>query len=45
LPEQDVEELVRAGELLKVRVRGQELVIYESLLAFVRRMRRKAVTV
>jgi hypothetical protein len=45
LPEQDVAELVRAGELLMVRVRGQELIIYESLTAFIRRMRRKAVSV
>ena len=40
LPEQDVAELVRAGELLMVRVRGQDLIIYEGLLAFIRRMRR-----
>jgi hypothetical protein len=45
LPQEDVIELVRDGDLVTVKVRGQVLVVYESLTAFMRRARRKSTVV
>ena len=42
LPREDVIALVRDGDLVTVKVRGQVLVVYESLTAFMRRARRKS---
>jgi hypothetical protein len=40
LPEKDINALIRDGEILAVKVRGQVLVVYESLTAFTRRASR-----
>jgi hypothetical protein len=42
LPQEDVIALVRDGDLVTVKVRGQVLVVYESLTAFTRRVRRNS---
>lgn len=42
LSEKDIIELVRDGELVAVKVRGQILIPYESLTAFTRRATRKS---
>lgn len=42
LPEKDIIALIRDGDLVAVRVRGQLLVIYESLTAFTRRAKRNS---
>jgi excisionase family DNA binding protein len=42
LPAEDVAALVRDGELVAVKVRGQVLVLYDSLTAFTRRVRRQS---
>jgi hypothetical protein len=41
LPEAEVEELVRLGELATVYLRKQELVVFESLVSLVRKKRRQ----
>jgi hypothetical protein len=43
LPEQEITGLIRDGELVAVRVRGQVLVVYDSLTAFTRRARRNSI--
>jgi hypothetical protein len=43
LPPEDVAGLIREGELVAVKVRGQVLVVYDSLTAFTRRIRRQGV--
>jgi len=43
LSEQEITGLVNDGELVAVRVRGQVLVVYDSLTAFTRRARRNSV--
>ena len=45
LPQEDVIALVRDGDLVTVKVRGQVLVVYESLTAFMRRARRNSTVV
>jgi excisionase family DNA binding protein len=40
LSEEDVVALIREGDLVAVKVRGQVLVLYDSLIAFTRRARR-----
>ncbi len=40
LPESDILELVRAGELTAIGVRGQTLIPFDSLVSFTRRARR-----
>jgi dihydroxyacid dehydratase/phosphogluconate dehydratase len=40
LPEKDIIALIRDGDLIAVKVRGQVLVVYESLTAFTRRAKR-----
>lgn len=40
LPEKDINALVRDGELVAVKVRGEVLVVYDSIAAFVRRAKR-----
>lgn len=42
LPQQDVIALIRDGDLVAVRVRGQVLVVFESLTAFTRRAKRNS---
>jgi len=42
LSEKDIIALVRDGDLVAVKVRGQVLVVYESLTAFTRRARRNS---
>jgi hypothetical protein len=42
LPEKDIIALIRDGDLIAVRVRGQVLVVYESLTAFTKRARRNS---
>jgi len=42
LPEKDIVALIRCGDLVAVRVRGQVLVVYESLTAFTRRAKRNS---
>jgi hypothetical protein len=41
LPGEDVAALIRAGDLTAVQVRGQVLVVYNSLLEFTRRAKRQ----
>ena len=41
LPEKDIVALIRDGELVAVKVRGQVLVVYESLTAFTKRYKRR----
>jgi hypothetical protein len=43
LPKEDIAALIRDGELVAVRVRGQVLVVYESLISFTRRVKRSGV--
>lgn len=45
LPNEDVAALIRDGELIAVQVRGQVLVLYDSLTAFTRRARRNSTVV
>jgi hypothetical protein len=45
LPGKDIIALIRAGDLIAVKVRGQVLVVYESLTAFMRRARRHSAAV
>jgi hypothetical protein len=40
-PLSDIAALIRSGELVAVRVRGEMLVIYESMVAFIRRAKRQ----
>jgi hypothetical protein len=42
LPEKDIVALVRDGDLIAVKVRGQILIVYESLTAFARRAKRNS---
>jgi hypothetical protein len=42
LPKEDVAALIRTGDLVTVKVRGQVLVVYESLTAFTRRAKRNS---
>jgi hypothetical protein len=42
LQEKDIIALVRIGDLVAVKVRGQVLVVYESLTAFTRRAKRNS---
>jgi hypothetical protein len=37
----DIAALIRSGDLVAVKVRGETLVIYESLVAFIRRVKRQ----
>jgi hypothetical protein len=39
LPQEEIIALIRDGELVAVKVRGQVLVVYDSLTAFTRRAR------
>jgi excisionase family DNA binding protein len=45
LPNDEIAALIRDGELVAVKVKGQVLVLYDSLTAFTRRARRNSVTV
>jgi excisionase family DNA binding protein len=45
LPEEDVVALIREGDLAAVKVRGQVLVTYDSLVAFTRRAKRQKLVV
>jgi hypothetical protein len=45
LPEAEIEELIRSGDLTAIFVRGQHLVVYESLLTLIRRKRRQVISV
>ncbi len=40
LPEEDVVALIHDRDLVAVKVRGQVLVVYDSLIAFTRRAKR-----
>jgi hypothetical protein len=42
LPEKDIIALIRDGDLIAVKVRGQVLIVYESLTAFTRRAGRNS---
>jgi hypothetical protein len=42
LPEKDVAALIRDGDLIAVKVRGQVLLVYESLTTFTRRAKRNS---
>jgi len=42
LSTQDVDALIRDGEIVAIKARGQILVVYDSLAAFTRRARRAA---
>lgn len=42
LPEKDIFALIRDGDLVAVKVRGQVLVVYDSLTAFTRRAKRNS---
>jgi hypothetical protein len=42
LPENNIIALARDGDLVAVKVRGQVLIVYESLTAFTRRARRNS---
>lgn len=39
LPKENIAALIRDGELVAVKVKGQVLVVYDSLTAFTRRVR------
>jgi len=41
LPKEDIAALIRGGDLTAVKVRDQILVVYESLVAFTRRVKRQ----
>jgi len=45
LPGKDIIALIHDGDLIAVKVRGQVLVVYESLTAFMRRARRHSTVV
>jgi hypothetical protein len=45
LPKEEIAALIQGGELVAVLVRGHVLVVYDSLTAFTRRLRRNAITV
>lgn len=45
LPEEDIIALIRKGDLIAVKVRGQILIIYDSLTAFTRRAKRNSAVV
>jgi hypothetical protein len=45
LPNDDIAALIRDGELVAVTVRDQVLVVYDSLTAFTRRVRRHSAAV
>jgi excisionase family DNA binding protein len=40
LPNEEIAALIREGDLVAVKVRGQVLVVYDSLIAFTRRAKR-----
>ena len=42
LPEEDIVALIREGNLVAVKVRGQVLVVYDSLIEFTRRAKRNS---
>lgn len=42
LPKEEIAGLIHEGELVAVRVRDQVLVVYDSLTAFTRRVRRNS---
>jgi hypothetical protein len=42
LPTEEIVALIRDGELVAVNVRGQVLVVYDSLTSFTRRARRNS---
>jgi hypothetical protein len=42
LPQEEIAALIRDGELVAVKIRGQVLVVYDSLTAFTRRARRNS---
>lgn len=42
LPSDEIASLIRDGELVAVKIRGQVLVLYDSLIAFTRRARRNS---
>jgi hypothetical protein len=44
LAKEEIAALIRDGELVAVKVKGQVLVLYDSLTAFTRRARRNSVT-
>jgi hypothetical protein len=41
LPAEEISALIRDGELVAVKVRGQVLVVYDSLVAFTRRAKQQ----
>lgn len=41
VPIEEIAELVREGELIAVRFHGRDLLTYESLVGFTRRLRRQ----
>jgi len=45
LPNNEIAALIRDGELVAVKVRGQVLVVYDSLAAFTRRARRNSTAI
>jgi excisionase family DNA binding protein len=45
LSNEEIAALIRDGELVAVKVRGQVLVVYDSLTAFMRRARRNSTVV
>lgn len=42
LPEEEIAALIRDGELVAVKVKGQVLIVYDSIVAFTRRARRNS---
>lgn len=42
LPKEEIAALIRDGELVAVKVKDQVLVVYDSLTAFTRRVRRNS---
>lgn len=45
LAKEEIAALIRDGELVAVKIRGQVLVVYQSLTAFTRRARRNGAVV
>ncbi len=45
LSKEEIAGLIRDGDLIAVKVRGQVLVVYDSLTAFMRRARRNSTVV
>jgi excisionase family DNA binding protein len=45
LSKEEIAALIRDGDLVAVKVRGQVLVVYDSLTAFMRRARRNSTVV